>query len=138
MTARVFRVAVAVALTVALTAAAGCPSADDEFCAALSERYQMSELVVAIGSRDEHGIKVGLSDLRELQRTAPASLHDDVRLVLDTLTEVIAASAKIEDLDGADHPIDLTSLNNRLATIEPASQRIVRYADMNCGVTLQP
>lgn len=127
--------AVVVAASTALGAAA-CTRPTDEFCEVLSTRRGLDELGAAIARRDEPAIRRELADLRELERTAPPELLDDVRTVLDTVSETVRAVTEVEVDDPDAAPVDLTALNDRLASVQPAAQRLTDFADRNCRVDL--
>lgn len=129
------RVALVVGLS-AVWSAPGCTEATDEFCASLSERAGLEGLTEAVATRNEPAIRRSLADLRELEQTAPGDLLPDVRLVLDAMSEAVRAVTDTGEEDAGVAPVDLTALNDRLAAAEPAAQRIVAFADRNCGIDL--
>lgn len=115
---------------------AACTSADDQFCEQLSEQYRLDALSRAVRSNDAPGIRRELAHLRSLEETAPAAVLDDLRSVVDVTAELVAAVTSAGEAGSDPGPVDLTRLNDELAKIEPAAQRIADYADQNCGIRL--
>ena len=130
------RAAIAALAALAACGTPACTESTDEFCASLSERFALDDLSQAISMRDQPRITAGLADLRELERTAPEELLVDIREVLDTTSETVQAVTDASESGDDGAPVDLTALNDRLAKVEPAAQRIVAFADRNCGIDL--
>lgn len=116
--------------------ASACTNQNDIFCDKLDQGYRLTSLAEAIRSRDVPGIEKGLTELRELQWETPEEISDDMVEVVDLTDEIVRAVTSAGEPGSNSGPVDLTTLNDKLARIEPATQRIEAFADRNCAVAL--
>lgn len=115
-----------------------CTSQTDEFCGRLRDDYRLTDLVTAIRQRDQRGVTDGLERLRKLQDIAPDEIHDDLRDVVDAVSNAVRAVTDAPGADGEDTPVDLTLLSQQLAKIEQPAQHVADFADRSCGLQLNP
>ena len=132
------RVAIALAITVALhgSIACGVTTDEDKFCGRLRTEYRLDRLNSAITSRDQRRITESLASLRQLQDVAPAAIFDDFRLLVDAVSGAVRAITKAPGADGEQLPVDVGALNQQLAAIGPPAEHIADYARKNCGLTV--
>ena len=119
-----------------LAATAGCTSGADAFCEKLSASFELTELSDAIREQNLPAIERELSGFRELQQLAPEEIEASMAEVVDTTAEVVRSVTGASESGTNPGPVDLTSLNDQLAEIGPAAQKIETFADRNCTILL--
>lgn len=125
----------AIAAMSALMFAAGCTSTEATFCAELEDRVDLGELVNAIELEDTKRISDGLDDLRVLEDTAPEEVFDEVRALIDVVSNLVRVTTGVDEGSGS-APLDAAELNAALAEVAEPAQVLAEYADRTCGITL--
>jgi len=132
------RRAAAVALTIGLASGAlGCSSRESDFCNALADRFDLAGLQRALDAGDDAATTRELRNLQELRDLAPDEIKSDADNVIDTAIATVRAITGVKGPDGQTAPVDTTKLNEALAGVADAAQRLSDYALKTCKVTLQ-
>lgn len=132
-----FRRAVAAAVTTLALAGAGCSESPKvEFCHELRDTYRLTALRDAIDRNDSATITRSLRKLRDLADDAPKEIAIDLHIVVDAVIQTVRRVTGVPGLDGETLPPDLGTLNAALERVAKSSQRVVEYADQECGFRL--
>lgn len=126
-------------MTVALgigIATSGCTSTNEAFCGRLEELYTLDDLARAVEQEDKAGIETGLENLRTLEDVAPDGIHDDIRVINDTMIDVVRTLTGAAGPDGETAPVDRTALQDALRDVAEPAQRVTEFADRECSLTL--
>ncbi len=138
------RRAPAVALAVALLAAGAVGACTDDgdsdaFCDRVADVPPLAEVLGDIDVSDPGGTTAALDDavaeFRALEADAPGAIKADVARLRDGVELVVqAVEENPDDLSAAREAI--TGQADQLSGLAQASQRVVDYADTECGLSL--
>ncbi|HEY2815065.1 MAG TPA: hypothetical protein VGJ03_16480 [Acidimicrobiales bacterium] len=134
MRAATVLVAFAIALAAAGTACSSGGGSTKAFCSTvrtgdnpldLFDRYDPTDVATA---RDQ--LQRGVDRLQQMERAAPSEIHDDMQVLVDVGTKLIAA---LDPAAGGKPPPDFSSDFRR---VQDASAAVTRFASQQCGVSL--
>ncbi len=129
--------AAVLALALLMLGSVACSSAEDEFCGALEDRFDLAALQRAIDAGDERATTRALGDLQEVADLAPDDIRSAARTVIDTLIASVRAVTGAAGPNGEETPVDTEALTTALNGISAQSAELADYARTTCGFELK-
>jgi hypothetical protein len=122
-------------LSVAL-AVAGCSDGQPGWCSRLAEQDDLGALVSAVGQEDAAAAAAALEDLEELARSAPGPIGDEMEEIVEVLSEVVDLRLADDEVAAGDLENQRARVNQRLDEVTVPTAAVGRWAETECGITL--
>jgi hypothetical protein len=125
-----------------LAATVGCGSHGSvkAFCAQVGKVPQLASVFDTYDPADPTAARAAfdqaVAQLRSLQKAAPGAVRSDVRLLGDVAQRFVDALSSIGDPSQVG--TKLAGIEDDLARVGPASDRVVSYTRSECGIDLAP